>query len=299
MPLSRSMLRLPLLLLVLHLAGCAALRAPERAGLDVVVSAAELAERLDDPALVLLHVGRERASYEAGHIPGARFLPFSAVAVEREGRLNALPSPDAFREAMEAAGVSDESRVVLYGDLDGLAAARAFFALDAYGHARTAVLDGGLAAWRASGGVVTAEEPEPRRGALTPRLRPELVVTAAEVEARRGDAVLVDARPPAQYSGEDAGGDVDRPGHIPGAVNRFWKEDVREDGTLRPEAELRAHYAARGVLPGWEAIAYCRTGVQASHTYLVLRHLGLAPRLYDDSYLDWSNRTEYPVEGGE
>lgn len=287
---------LPLLLAAL-LAGCATVReAPEpRTRADLLVSAEWLADHLGEPDLAVLHVGPDSSAYLAGHVPGARFLPLSAVAEDRDDQLNLLPSEAALKEAFEMAGVSDGDHVVLYGDMNGLAAARAFFALDVHGHGRVSVLDGGLGAWRAAGGAVSAEAPTARRGSFSPRLRADRVVDAAWVEARRGDpeVVLVDARPAAEHTGEMPGEGIQRPGHIPGSVGLFWREDVREDGTLR------ARYAAAGVLPGREVVTYCRTGVQASYAYFVARLLGLSPRLYDGSFHDWSNNTDYPVARGD
>lgn len=291
-----------LLALLLALAGCAASRPSAETSApaaDALVSAEALAALLGAPDVVVLHVARDRADYAAGHVPGAHFLPLAAVAEDREGLVNALPPPEALAASFRAVGVSEGTRVVLYGDLDGLAAARAFVALDVSGHPHAAVLDGGLAAWRAAGGAVTAEvPPAPAPGTFTPRPPGARIVDAEAVAAALGEAVLVDARPPEQYTGATPGTGVRRPGHLPGAASLFWKEDLRPDGTLRPLAELRARYAAHGAVPGRPVVTYCRTGVQASHAYLVARLLGLAPTLYDASYLDWSNHTTYPVETG-
>ena len=296
------MRRPPLLLalFVLLATGCAAPRdaaAPEPRP-DLLVSADWLTDRLDE--VVVLHVGPDRTAYDRGHVPGARFLPLAAVAADRGDQVNVLPPVRDAEAAVRAAGVSDGDHVVLYGDMNGLAATRAFFALDVLGHPRVAVLDGGLAAWRAAGGTVATDAGAVEPGTFTARLRSDLVVDAAEVEAlrERGDAVLVDARPPDQHAGTEPGEGIERPGHIPGSVSLFWEGDTREDGTLRPLDELRARYAGAGVVPGREVVAYCRTGVQASHAYFVTRLLGFAPRLYDGSFHDWSNNTDYPVATG-
>ena len=283
------------------LGGCATSAPRPAAEPDPLVSAAELAAGID--GAVVVHVARDRADYDAGHVPGARFLPFSAVAAERDGVPNVLPPVADVRAAFEAVGVSDGARVVLYGDLDGLAAARALYALDVVGHASAAVLDGGLAAWRRAGQGVSTDGPGPvEPGTLTARPA-DVTATASDVRAllgpaAEGRAALVDARPADQYTGETPGGGVTRPGHVPGAVSLFWKDDLRADGTLRPLDELRVRYAAAGVAPGEPVVAYCRTGVQAAHAYLVARLLGLRPRLYDGSFFEWSNRTDYPVRTG-
>jgi thiosulfate/3-mercaptopyruvate sulfurtransferase len=108
--------------------------------------------------------------------------------------------------------------------------------------------------------------------------------------------VILDARPPAEFSGEVPGADVGRPGHIPGARNLFWQDLVRspEEPRLKDEAELRRLFEAAGVGPGDTVVAYCRTGGQASFLYTVASHLGYDVVLYDGSFVDWS-RTDYPV----
>ena len=270
----------------------------------LLVSPEQLAERLNDPRLVVLHVGRDRASYDAGHVPGARFLPLSSIVVERDGVPNELPAPEALEEAFEAVGVSDNSRVVLYGDLGGLAAARAFFSLDYLGKTDAALLDGGLERWRTEERPVTSEAPDAPRGSLTVRLRPDIVVDADWVRARLGNdstIVLVDARPPAEYRGDTPGQGVDRPGHIPGAYNIFWRDALigDQDPRLRSPEVLHAAYTLADAAFGDTIVVYCRTGVQASHGYYVARYLRRPVVMYDGGFIDWSRRgEEYPVERG-
>jgi thiosulfate/3-mercaptopyruvate sulfurtransferase len=216
---------------------------------DLLVSVAQLQRRLSDPATVILHVGRDRASYDAGHIPGARYLALSSIVTERDGLPNELPSVQALDDAFEAVGVSDASRVVVYGDLGGLAAARTFFTLDYLGHP-PAVLNGGLEAWRAAGRPVETAAATASRGSFTPRPHPELVVDAAWVRGHLRDSTvaLIDARSPEQYSGAEPGAGVQRPGHIPGAKNLFWQNTIASPANpvLRSPEVLRALYRLAG-----------------------------------------------------
>ncbi|HEX8903962.1 MAG TPA: rhodanese-like domain-containing protein, partial [Longimicrobiaceae bacterium] len=218
-----------------------------------------LQRRLNDPNTVILHVGRNRADYDAGHIPGARWLPLSAIVTERDGVPNELPSVQALDAAFEAAGVSDNSRVVVYGDRGGLSAARTFFTLDYLGHP-PALLNGGLEAWRAAGKEVSTAEPAARRGTFTPRPRPEIVVDAAWVRDHLRDSTvaLIDARPPEQYSGADPGEGVTRPGHITGAKNLFWRNTLvsNENPQLRSPDVLRAFFRLAGARAPGEPPAY-------------------------------------------
>jgi thiosulfate/3-mercaptopyruvate sulfurtransferase len=216
---------------------------------DLLVSVAQLQRRLSDPATVILHVGRDRSAYDAGHVPGARFLALSTVVTERAGVPDELPSVEALDAAFEAVGVSDDSHVVVYGDLGGLAAARAFFTLDYLGHA-PALLNGGLQAWRSAGAAVETAAPAARRGSLTPRTHPELVVDASWVRGHLRDSTvaLVDARTPEEFSGVEAGEGVQRPGHLPGAKNLYWQNTVATaaNPVLRSPEVMRALFRLAG-----------------------------------------------------
>jgi len=268
-------------------------------GQDRLVVSAEwlLSHRAD---VHIVHVGPTNAPYVEARIPGASHLPFHAVAVNRDGYVNILPLPEDARAAFQAAGLSAARPVVLYGEMNGLAAARAFFALEAFGHRDVSVLDGGFAAWRDAGGEVeTGEAPSPPPGDFVPILRRELLVDADFVEQERvsPEVFLLDARPAAQFTGADPGDpSIERPGHIPGAANLFWQDALKEDGRFRSREDLLLWYERAGYSGDNLLIAYCRTGVMGSHAYLVARWLGFIPVLYDASYTNWSNQTTYPVQ---
>jgi thiosulfate/3-mercaptopyruvate sulfurtransferase len=271
---------------------------------DLLVTTAQLARRLNDSRTVIVHVGRDRTSYDAGHIPGARFLPLSSLVTEVNGVPNELPAPEQLEAAFEGVGVGDGSRVVLYGDLGGLAAARAFFTLDYLGKIDGALLDGGLEQWRAENRPVETAAPEARQGSLTVRLRTDVLVDADYIAANLGNdstLVLVDARPRAEYTGETPGDGITRPGHIPGAHSMFWRTALvsETDLRLRSPQVLAAAYTLADAAQRDTVIVYCRTGVQASHAYFVARYLKRPVRMYDGSFIDWSRRGDaYPVATG-
>ena len=260
-----------------------------------------LAEHLNDPEIVILHIGASKASYDAGHIPGARFLPMSDLAITRNGIPNQLPEIDALKASFELAGVDSKSRVVLYGDVSGLFAARAYFALDYLGHGnRAALLDGGLEKWKAEHRNLSTAVPAAKVGRLSVKARPGLIVdlpAMKQIVAHR-QATLIDARPPDEYSGARTGGGVPRGGHIPGARNVFWMDNLVSvnNPTLKPVSEMQAKYAAVGVKSGAKLVVYCRTGVQASHDYFTLKLLGFSPVLYEGSFFEWSNAPGTAVE---
>lgn len=265
----------------------------------LLVSDEWLAEHLGARSLVVLHVGRDDESYRAGHVPGARFLSLRSILHERDDQVTELPPVDTLVEALERVGVRDGSRVILYGDLEGLAAARAFFTLDFLGHPSTSILDGGLERWVRAGRPVSTEPPPPVRGSLTARPRLERVVTREWLREHLGSSTiaLIDSRPTAEFRGEEAGGGIPRPGHIPRARNVPWRSTLRGGTDLRllDPGSLRSVFRAAGSVPGRTLIAYCRTGLQASHTYFVARYLGHDVRLYDGSFLEWSRSSELPV----
>jgi thiosulfate/3-mercaptopyruvate sulfurtransferase len=267
---------------------------------EMLVSTEWLAGHASDQSLVVLHVARERADYDAGHIPGACFVPWSELAVTRDGIANELPPVESLQRLFARCGVSDDSRIVLYGDRLVLSATRAWFTLDYLGlGGRAALLDGGLEKWRAEQRPVSKEEPAARQGRFTPHIRPDALVgieqmrdlawVAANVPSP--DPLILDVRPPAEF----------RAGHIPGAVNFYWPQTLtsKEMPTLRPLAELQQMYQAIGVAPGRTLVTYCNSGVQASQTYFVLKLLGYDVRLYDGSFSEWSQAKDAPVAKSE
>ena len=289
-------------------ADAAPLPAPVPTAPPALVTTPEtLASELESAGVVVLHVARSREPYDSARVPGARFLPLGAIVTERDGIPNELPDIAVLDSVFESVGVTDDVRVVLYGE--PLAAARAFFTLDVLGHGdRVKLLDGGIPAWRAAGRTVasgpdTAPAARVPSGAFTPRLAADRMVDAQWIAARLGDSTiaLVDARPPEEYSGAVAGEGVTRPGHIPGAASLFWKQALVSDSAprLRDTSALRELFAAAGAQPGDTVVAYCRTGVQASHAYFVARLLGYTVRMYDGSYLDWNRVAARPVRRGE
>jgi thiosulfate/3-mercaptopyruvate sulfurtransferase len=267
---------------------------------NMLVSTDWLAKHLNDPHVVILHIARDRKGYDAGHIPGARFVALSEIVVTRDGILNELPPAADLKSVFERAGVSDDSRVILYSEPNVLPATRAYFTLDYLGHGnRAALLDGGLPKWRAESRKVATDAPEVQVGHFTPHPNPDVLVGIDAVKdlswAANGhvpaSAALVDARGATDYQGKTAAKEITRPGHIPGAVNMFWMQDQKskDDPTLLPAAELRKLYEGIGVTPDHPAVTYCNTGMQASQSYFTLKYLGYDVHMYDGSYSEWSS----------
>lgn len=282
---------------------------PRAVRAEMIVSTAWLAAHLDDPKVVVLHVARERAHYGEGHIPGARFAGWGEITATRNGVPNELAPVADLQKLFERLGIGDDARIVLYGDNSGLSAARAYFTLDYLGHgARAALLDGGLEKWKVERRAITTEVVELKARAFTPRVRASAVTnldvvrdlswTAANVISP--NVVLIDARPVDEYTGIKPGDGVPRGGHIPGAANVFWMQNVvsKENPTLRSPAELRRLYEAAGAHSDRTVVAYCRTGGQASHSYFTLKYLGYDVVMYDGSFFEWSHAKDAPVVAG-
>jgi thiosulfate/3-mercaptopyruvate sulfurtransferase len=268
---------------------------------DMLVTPAWLLQHTGDANLVLLHVG-PKADFEKEHIPGARLVSGQDLSIPRvEGALilQLLP-PESLREKLESLGIGDGSRVVVCFGKDWVSpATRIYFSLDAAGlgdHA--SLLDGGLPAWKAAGGPVTAEPTPPRPpGKITAPPRPELVAGLDAVRAALDKPGLdvVDSRLPQFYEGKEAGS-MPRAGHIPGAKSLPFDTLLTDALLMKSAAETRELFRAAGIEPGDTVVSYCHIGQQATVVYFAAKRLGLKARLYDGSWDEWSRRTELPVE---
>jgi thiosulfate/3-mercaptopyruvate sulfurtransferase len=268
---------------------------------EMLVTTAWLAEHLNDPGLVVLCITSTAESYSRVHIPGARQIKLGDIAVTRDGIPNELPPVEELRKVFAAAGVSNSSRVVIYGERFNLFAARAYFTLDYLGLAgRAALLDGGIDKWTAEHRPLSTETPKIKPATLTISLRPGILVDTAALRdlAKKPEAVaLIDARPTKEFTGEQLSEDVTKAGHIPGASSLFWMDMLvsRENPVLKPEAELRHMYEQAHAEPGQPLVTYCRTGMQAAFDYFVAKYLGYDPSMYDASFFEWSKK-DLPAE---
>jgi thiosulfate/3-mercaptopyruvate sulfurtransferase len=269
---------------------------------DLLVTSDWLATQLTNPKLVLLHVG-ERPEYDAGHIPGARFLQLQQIAYPptRDTSKLALEMPpiDVLRQRLQNLGISDDSRVVVYYGNDWVSpATRALLTLQYAGlGGQSSILDGGLPEWKKGNRPVTADVPAaPRPGTLTARATVPVVVDADWVTAhvRTPGFAIVDARNTVFYDGPPSEHSP-KPGHVPGSVNIVFETMFDETNHLLPEARLRELFAAAGVKPNDTIVAYCHIGQQATVVLFAAQSLGYDVKLYDGSFQDWAKRG-LPVE---
>ncbi len=269
-----------------------------------VVDADWLEERLEDPQVRVIEVSVIPGVFERGHIPGAYNLVWHTDLVDPV--IRDIVDPERFTALLRAAGVDQDSTVVLYGDNNNWFAAWAAWVFDIYGVGDVRILDGGRALWeaqqrplsnrpvaRASGNFSIPSTNFELRARLTDVLR---VVEGEE------DVAILDIRSPAEYEGRIFAPEgfqelAIRAGHIPGAVNVPWAQAVNADGTFKSVDELRAIYAAVGIDGSRPIIVYCRIGERSSHTWFVLTHLlGYENvRQYDGSWTEWGNTVGVPI----
>ena len=266
-------------------------------GAPVIVTPAWLASHMDDPNLIIFHVGSSRRDFAKGHIPKARFLWTASLSTTTEDLTLELPPEEQADSVLKNLGVSEGARIVLYFAGGSVTqTTRIFLTLEYLGlSGKVSLLDGGLDAWKAEGRQVTPGSIQHSHGSYVPRVHPEVVVSADWVAAHLNDrsVAIVDARGSQFYQGH--GGGMPRAGHIPGAVNIQFNSLVDSTNRLKDKRELEKIFEGAGVKPGDTVVSYCHIGQQASLVYFVARYLGYEARLYDGSFEDWSSRDDLPV----
>lgn len=275
-----------------------------------LIGAVELAHHIRDPGWIvfdcradLVDAGFGRRAYDTAHLPGAFFLDLetdlSGPKTGANGR-HPLPDPACLAARLAACGVGNHSQVVAYDDAGGMFAARLWWLLRWLGHHRVAVLDGGLQAWMAAGQQTEDDAPAARTATYTLALRPDRVDCQYVLQhLGKADMVLVDARSPDRFRGEN---EVLDPvgGHIPGAINRFFRDNLDARGCFKQASVLREEFAALlGAHSPRQAVHQCGSGVTACVNILAMEAAGLTgSRLYAGSWSEWCADPARPVARG-
>jgi thiosulfate/3-mercaptopyruvate sulfurtransferase len=245
-------------------------------------------------------------SYALGHIPGAVYVHLDQVLSSTKTGTNGrhpLPTQQQFADAMAALGANEDTHIVAYDASGAMYAARLWWMLRWVGHAKASVLDGGVAAWAEAGQPLSKDVP-PVRPAGKFTVRPSLVKTVAYQDVlentRSAQSRLLDARAPDRFRGENETMDPVG-GHIPGARNRFFKDNLTANGRFKPADQLRQEFG--GLLGTYSAdrtINQCGSGVTACHNLLAMEVAGLpGAALYPGSWSEWCVQAGAPIATGE
>lgn len=277
---------------------------------EVLVSTDWVLQHLNDPNIRIIEVNEDPLLYHTGHIPGAVNIDWQNDLWDPV--IREFIQPEQLAQLFSSLGISNNTTLLLYGDKNNWWAAYAFWFFSYSGHQNLKLINGGRIKWTQENKPLSTEAVSYPATAYAPGQRnPELRAFKDQVLAhlgkvQTGEGALVDVRSPAEFSGEKTHmpeypqEGVLRGGHIPGAKSIPWAQTVNPDGTFKSLPELQSLYAAKGITPDKEVIAYCRIAERSSHTWFVLTHLLGFPNVknYDGSWTEWGNSVGVPIQKG-
>lgn len=273
-----------------------------------IINAGWLAAHLNDTDIVVVDCRFElqapqagRRQYEQDHIPGAVYFDLeedlSAERKEHGGR-HPLPELDEFTRKLGSAGIDGAKHVVAYDDQNGSMAARLWWLLRYAGHENVSVLGVSYSDWKAEGYPTSLDRPVPAATVFEPRVQTNMALDIEDVKQHKDDVntALIDSRAPERYRGEKEPMDA-KAGHIPGAANWFWQDNVGEDGKWKSREDLASRFEP---LKDRNVIVYCGSGVSAAANALAMKEAGLeGVQLYVGSWSDWSSYDDLPAAKGD
>ena len=266
----------------------------------LTVSADWLKANINNPKLVLLHVGA-KPEYDKGHISRAVFVQMQDISAPNSPNALSLELPPAeqLKATLEKFGISNDSRIVLYFGKDWVSpTTRVFYTLDVFGlGGQTSILDGGMPAWVAAGGTLSKEVPTPKAGIVKLAFNDRLLAKADYLKAnlKKDNLKIIDGRTANFWDGSSAGGQP-RAGRLPGAKNIPFNTLADEKNLFKDDATLRKIFEDAGVKPYDNVVTYCHIGQQGTVPYFIARKLGYKAALYDGSFQEWSALADAPVE---
>jgi thiosulfate/3-mercaptopyruvate sulfurtransferase len=263
-----------------------------------------LEEHLDDPSIRVIEVDEDTSAYEKGHIKESVGWNWSTDLHTAIGR--DYVDQAGLSDLLSAAGVGDDTTVILYGGNNNWFAAYAYWILKLRGFDKVKLLNGGRKKWELESRELTTDAPgiTATSYSVTGPERTQIRALRDEVLAKLNAAAFVDVRSPEEFRGEKLAPDhlpqeqAQVPGHIPGAANVTWMKAANDDGTFKSADELRALYEGEGVTSDKEVIAYCRIGERSSHTWFALTELLGYDNVknYDGSWTEYGSLVGAPVE---
>ena len=265
-----------------------------------------LEQNIDNPKVRIIEVSTEPGVYERGHIKNSVKFVWHTDLVDTVNR--DIISQANFTALAQKAGISDDTTVVLYGDKNNWFAAWGAWIFNVYGQKDVRVLDGGRVKWEKDGRALTTAVPTFKAGnfnasAPDKNLRANINKDVLPAAKKVKTATLIDIRSADEYNGKifaPAGFQelAVRAGHIPGAINIPWGQNVNADGTFKTVAELKKLYADKGVTGDDQIITYCRIGERSSLTWFVLSEiLGFQKvKNYDGSWTEYGNTVGAPID---
>jgi thiosulfate/3-mercaptopyruvate sulfurtransferase len=272
---------------------------------DVLVDTDWATAHRNDPKVVFVEVDEDVSAYDGGHLAGAVRLDWRTELQDPLRR--DFVDQAGFEKLLSRKGISNDDTVVLYGGNNNWFAAYAYWYFKLYGHRDVRLLDGGRKKWELESRPFTTDLPSraPTSYQAQPA-RTDIRAFRDEVIAAIGRDNLVDVRSPDEFSGRLLAPahlpqeQSQRPGHVPTAVNVPWSRAANDDGTFRPDDQLRELYSAAGVDFSKDTIAYCRIGERSAHTWFVLHELLDQPNVknYDGSWTEYGSLVGVPIEKG-